>query len=92
MKNGNAFRLDSLLSLYCCARSAHTTIQTPRHYLALSTRHPDKNSKVEIERMKNGIQKNTVEKKSCSVWHATAYNKRLWRQSGCLLAESFAGI
>ena len=44
--------------------------------MALPTRHPEKNSNIVIERMKNGIQKNTFEKKSIGVWDATAYNGR----------------
>ena len=71
-----------LQSLQSRVRYAHTAIANPtpkngyRHYLALPTRHPKKDSKIVIERMKSRIQKYTIEKKSRSVWNATAYNGR----------------
>ena len=40
------------------------------------TCHPEKNSRIEIERMKNEILKNMVEMKRISAWNATAYNGR----------------
>ena len=83
MNNANLFYEVSRFAqfvLWCERSEHHKTNPTPkngsRHYLALPAHHPEKNSKIEVERMKNGIQKNTVEKKSRSAWDATAYNGR----------------
>jgi hypothetical protein len=66
--------------LSCSLRSHHKTNPTPkngsRHYWALPTHHPEKNSKIEVERMKNKILTYTAEKKRISAWNATAYNER----------------
>ena len=67
------------LFLSCSLRSHHQTNTTPKMtapYLALPTRHPEKNSKIGLERVINGILKFTTEKKNISVKNATAYNKR----------------
>jgi len=60
--------------------------------LALPTRHPEKKSKIGIERMKNGIQKYTVEKKSRSAWDATAANKRFGASGGVTPQKMLWGI
>jgi len=68
-----------MFDLSCSLRSHHKSNPTPKMaapYLALPARHPEKNSKIIIERMKNGIQNNTVEMKNISAWNATAYNER----------------
>jgi len=60
-------------------RSLHNQNPTPKMaapYLAMPTRHPKNDRIIGIERVKNGIQKYTVEKKSISAWDATAANER----------------
>jgi hypothetical protein len=44
--------------------------------LGLPTRPPKKDKKIGIERVKNGIQKDMVERKSRREWDATAANER----------------
>jgi hypothetical protein len=69
----------SKLVLSCSLRSHHKTNPTPKMaapYLALPARHPEKDSKIGVERVKNGIQKYTIERKSRSAWNATAANER----------------
>jgi len=55
----------------CFVVFASLTPQNKAH-----SRHPIKKSTIEIERMKNKIQRNAVEKKGGSAWNATAYNER----------------
>ena len=71
--------------LSCSLRLYHQTNPTPKMaapYLALHTRHPEKNSKIGIERVKNGILKFTTDKKNISGWDSTAYNKRFGEIGG----------
>jgi len=58
-----------------------------RHYLTLPTHHPKKNSKIEIDRMKNRILTYTAEKKRISAWNATAYNGR-FHASGAVTPQT----
>ena len=70
-------------------RNAHTALKTPRQkWLRLPTRHPKKNSKIVIERIKNEILKFTTEKKNISAWYATAYNERFGVIGGVCPPES----
>jgi len=55
----------------CSLRSHQKANPTPKMaapYLALPTHHPEKDSKIGIERVQNEIQNNTIEKKRRSVW------------------------
>ena len=73
------------LVLSCSLRSHHKTNPTPKMatpYLALPTHHPEKDSKIRIERVKNGIQKYTVERKRRRAWNATAANERFHASGG----------
>ena len=67
------------LVLPCSLRSHRKTNPAPKMaapYLALPTRHPKMDNEIVTERMKNGIQKYTVEMKSRISWDATAANER----------------
>ena len=69
----------SKLVLPCSLRSHRKTNPTPKMatpYLALPTHHPMLTNRIEIEKMKNGFLKFTVEKKRISAWNATAANER----------------
>ena len=78
----NYMRLQSLQSLQSRVCFAHTAFANPtpkngyHHYLALPTHHPEKDSEIVIERIRNRIKKNTIKKKSRSAWNATAANGR----------------
>ncbi|MCL2410276.1 MAG: hypothetical protein FWC97_01405 [Treponema sp.] len=59
--------IDTKFTKPCSLRSHRFVNPTPknglRHYLALPTHHPEKNSKIVIESMKYGMEKFTVEMK-----------------------------
>ena len=78
-----------LPSLFCRVRirSHHKTNPTPKMANAIfgsPAHHPKKDSETVIERMKNGIQKYTVERKSRDTRDATAANERF----GVMAAEA----
>jgi hypothetical protein len=84
----------------CSLRSHRFVNPTPNngvsHFLALPTYHPKKDSKIVIERVKNEILENTVEKKKISVWNTTAYNVRFCEMAAvipqkeqCLIANFY---
>jgi hypothetical protein len=69
-----------LPSFGCQVRYAHYTTKTPRQkwlrHILLAHPPPIFGQQIGIERVKNRIQKNLVEKTSRSAWDATAYNER----------------
>jgi len=74
----------------CSLRSHQKANPTPKMaapYLALPTHHPEKDSKIGIERVQNEIQNNTTEKKSRNAWDATAANLGLAQAGHCLVGK-----
>ena len=83
------------LVLPCSLRSHRKTNPTAENgcaILGLPTRHPEKDSKIGIERLRNEIQEYTVEKKSRSAWDATAANERFGASGGVSRSKSSTNL